>query len=44
MILGAVIRVEFLAGPRAFLIVVALVLLPLGAWLVTRGAHRPVPE
>jgi uncharacterized protein len=41
VIVGAVIRVEFLAGPRAFLIVVALVLAPLGAWLATIGSHRP---
>ena len=44
VILGAVIRVEFLAGPRAFLVVVALVLFPLGAWLTTRGAHPPRPR
>jgi len=41
VVVGAVIRVEFLAGPRAFLIVVALVLFPLGAWLATVGSHRP---
>src|SRR3954469_22347922 len=28
VVIGAVIRVEFLAGPRQFLVVVALVLLP----------------
>jgi hypothetical protein len=33
VIVGAVIRVEFLAGPRAFLLVVACVLGPLGLWL-----------
>lgn len=43
VIVGAVIRVEYLAGPTAFLIVVAVVLLPLGLWLATRGAHRPEP-
>ncbi len=43
VIAGAVIRVEYLAGPKAFLIVVALVLLPLGSWLATRGARRPEP-
>ncbi len=37
---GAVIRVEYLSGPRAFLIVVALVLFPLGTWLATLGAGR----
>ena len=41
VIVGAVIRVEFLSGPRAFLIVVALVLAPLGAWLATTGSRRP---
>jgi len=41
VVIGAVIRVEYLAGPKAFLVVVALVLLPLGAWLATRGGHRP---
>ena len=41
VVVGAVIRVEYLSGPRAFLIVVAAVLLPLGAWLATAGAHRP---
>jgi uncharacterized membrane protein YfcA len=41
VIVGAIIRVEFLSGPRAFLIVVALVLFPLGAWLATIGARRP---
>src|SRR3954454_10243043 len=44
VILGAVIRVELLAGPRAFLVVVALVLLPLGLWLATRGAHPSAPR
>ncbi len=41
VIIGAVIRVEYLAGPKAFLVIVAIVLLPLGAWLATRGARRP---
>ena len=44
VVVGAVIRVEYLAGPKAFLVVVALVLLPLGAWLATRGAPRPQPS
>jgi uncharacterized protein len=43
VIVGAVIRVEYLAGPTAFLIVVALVLLPLGSWLATVGARRREP-
>ncbi len=41
VIVGAVIRVELLAGPQAFLIVVALVLFPLGAWLATVGVRPP---
>lgn len=41
VVAGAVIRVEYLSGPRAFLLVVAAVLLPLGSWLATIGAHRP---
>ena len=41
VIVGAVIRVELLSGPRAFLIVVALVLAPLGLWLATIGSRPP---
>jgi uncharacterized membrane protein YfcA len=41
VILGAVIRVEYLSGPRAFLVVIACVLLPLGSWLATIGARGP---
>lgn len=41
VVAGAVIRVELLAGPRAFLIVVAAVLGPLGAWLATTGGRMP---
>jgi uncharacterized membrane protein YfcA len=41
VVCGAVIRVEWLAGPHAFLLVVAAVLLPLGAWLVSFGASPP---
>ncbi|MBN9623864.1 MAG: TSUP family transporter [Actinobacteria bacterium] len=33
VVAGAVIRVELLSGSQAFLLVVAVVLLPLGAWL-----------
>ncbi len=40
MIAGAVIRVELLAGSEAFLVVIAAVLIPLGAWLAT----QPAPE
>jgi uncharacterized membrane protein YfcA len=47
VIAGSVIRVELLPGPRVFDLVVAAVLLPLGAWLVLArparrdGADRP---
>lgn len=41
VVAGAAIRVEYLSGPRAFLVVIAAVLLPLGAWLATIGAHGP---
>jgi len=37
VVAGAVIRVEWLAGERGFLLVVALVLIPLGALLVVRN-------
>jgi hypothetical protein len=41
VVVGAVIRVEFLSGPKAFLVVIACVLLPLGSWLATIGAREP---
>jgi uncharacterized membrane protein YfcA len=41
MIAGAVIRVELLAGSEAFLVVIAAVLIPLGAWLATQPAPEP---
>ena len=34
IVAGSVIRVELLPGPRAFEIVIAVVLIPLGSWLV----------
>ncbi len=37
MIVGALIRVYVLPGPRAFRLVVAAVLLPLGLWLIARS-------
>src|SRR6478752_5455527 len=42
VIAWAVIRVEFLSGSRAFLVVAAGVLLPLGLWL-TLGRQRVAP-
>ncbi len=49
VVAGAVIRVELLAGPNAFLFVIAAVLIPLGAWLaasspVGRAAGTSVPR
>lgn len=41
VIAGSVIRVELLPGPRVFDVVVAVVLLPLGAWL---ALTRPAPD
>jgi uncharacterized protein len=37
---GALLRVEVLAGPRAFLLVVAVVLGPLGVWLAAGRTRR----
>ena len=48
VIIGAVLRVYVLPGPRAFKFVVAAVLLPLGSWLILRtlrpaiGPRRPL--
>jgi uncharacterized membrane protein YfcA len=39
VVIGAVIRVELLAGERAFMLVAALVLLPLGLWLLLAGSR-----
>jgi uncharacterized membrane protein YfcA len=41
VIAGSVIRVELLPGPRVFDLVVASVLLPLGAWLAFTRPPRP---
>ena len=41
VVAGSIIRVELLPGPKVFDLVIAAVLLPLGAWLVLTG---PVPE
>ncbi len=40
VVAGAVIRVELLAGPRAFMLIAAGVLLPLGLWLLLGGQRR----
>ena len=34
VVVGAIIRVELLSGPEAFLVAIALVLVPLGLWLL----------
>jgi len=46
VVIGAVIRVELLAGPDAFYLVIAAVLAPLGAWLAfgRSPAHRTPPQ
>jgi uncharacterized membrane protein YfcA len=41
VIAGAVIRVELLAGPEAFYLVIAAVLAPLGAWLAFGRPREP---
>jgi uncharacterized membrane protein YfcA len=44
VIVGAVLRVEVLAGMGAFYYVIAAVLGPLGAWLLASGLPAPRPE
>ena len=41
VVAGSIIRVELLPGPEVFDLVIAAVLLPLGAWL---GLTGPVPQ
>jgi uncharacterized membrane protein YfcA len=43
MVAGAVIRAELLSGTEAFLIVIAAVLVPLGAWLAFTAPAAPAP-
>jgi uncharacterized membrane protein YfcA len=42
VVAGAVIRVYLVPGPRTFRVIVALVLLPLGVWLVRRSIARTI--
>ncbi len=42
VVIGSTIRVELLPGPRPFDVAVALVLLPIGGWLLV--ARRPEPR
>jgi hypothetical protein len=46
VIVGAILRVELLSGGRAFEVIVAFVLLPLGLWLIlgAQTASRARPE
>lgn len=46
VVVGALVRVELLSGGRAFELIVAFVLLPLGLWLVlgAQRTARPRPE
>jgi uncharacterized membrane protein YfcA len=41
VVAGAIIRVEVLSGPEAFFVVIAAVLVPLGAWLLV---GQPAPR
>ena len=43
VVLGAIIRVEYLSGGRAFMFIAAGVLLPLGLWLLL-GSQRMAPS
>jgi len=43
VILGAIIRVEYLSGGRAFMFIAAGVLMPLGLWLLL-GSQRMAPS
>jgi uncharacterized membrane protein YfcA len=43
VIVGSVIRVELVPGPRLFEGVIAIVLVPLGSWLLVRGGTDPKP-
>ncbi len=40
VVVGAVVRVEWLSGPDAFLLVVAAVLVPIGLWLLLAKPRR----
>jgi hypothetical protein len=44
VVLGAVIRVFAVPGPRVFRLIVAVVLLPLGLWLCFRVRRPPAPS
>jgi uncharacterized protein len=42
VIVGSVVRIELLSGPRAFYLVIATVMLPIGTWLAV--GRRPTVE
>ncbi|RZT79697.1 hypothetical protein EV382_2928 [Micromonospora violae] len=44
VVIGACVRVFAIPGPRAFRLVVAAVLLPLGIWLIARAARPGIPD
>jgi uncharacterized protein len=44
VIIGSIIRVELVPGPRVFEGVIAIVLVPLGSWLLVRGGTDPRPS
>jgi uncharacterized membrane protein YfcA len=41
VVVGAIVRVEFLPSPRAFDGVIAAVLIPLGVWILVSSRERP---
>ncbi|MET8282902.1 sulfite exporter TauE/SafE family protein [Micromonospora sp. NPDC005174] len=44
VVIGACVRVFAIPGPRAFRLVVAAVLLPLGIWLIARATRSGTPD
>lgn len=44
VVIGSVIRVELLPSPRAFEVVIAVVLIPVGGWLLVRPPSAPNPS
>jgi uncharacterized protein len=44
VVIGSTIRVELLPGPRPFDVAVALVLLPIGGWLLVARRHEPLRQ
>ena len=39
VVVGSIVRVEFVPGPRVFDAIIAVVLVPLGSWLLLRGGE-----